>query len=140
MKYLLLMFLFSSKLFAFNGYRCDLLMRKEGGFQFFTFLTTSTAQFASSTGECSAIGKTSEQERELFYVMNWEFIKKDIAKGVGENLSSLLTLSGCKDTNDIVLRRQLKENYEAIFSNDIEQSYRYISPILDNYCKSRGRS
>lgn len=133
MKYLFIcLFLFSAATFAFNGRKCDTLIGRKGGFY---YLPLSTAQFTSSTGACSAIGKTKEEERQLFYAVNWEFIQNDVAKGNGENLDALIKLSGCKRNSNSNLQRKLKDRYQYIFVNDVERSYNNIYPILDGYCK-----
>jgi len=124
-----------SEAYGFSGRKCDAFMKREGFFGLPTFLTTSTGQFLSSSGECSAVGKTPEQERQLFYAVNWKFIQNDVAKGYGENLTALLRLSGCKGSKNSPAQKMLKNDYENIFDKDVEGSYLYISPILDNYCK-----
>lgn len=75
-----------------------------------------------------------EEQKKVFYYVNLDHLQKEIAKGQGENLRTFLALSGCDHDSHLSLRKQLKENFEAIFSKDIE-SYLKISPIVDSYCK-----
>lgn len=136
MKYLIFfLFFFVSNLYAFNGRKCDHLMREKGGFRIATFLTTSSAQFLSSTGECSALGLNKEEQIKTFYYVNNERIKQDVAQGRGEYLDSFVQLVGCNQKTDLILRRELKNEFKILFVNDLEQSYKNLVPILDKNCK-----
>jgi hypothetical protein len=132
MQYLFLCsLLFSTVTFAFNGRKCDTLISRKGGFY---LLPMSTAQFTSSTGECSALGMNKEDQRKLFYYVNFEPLKNDVARGNGETLNSLLSLSGCKNFSDFRIKKKMKENYAELFNEDSEKSYLNVSPMLDSFC------
>lgn len=137
MKYFLMsLLLVSTNLFALNGRKCDNLMRKKTFWGLPSFLTTSSAQFTSSTGECSVLGDNKEEQKRSFYFANIEQLKNEIARGSGENLTTLFLLNGCPKKTGNFLEKQLQKNIEAILIPDKEKSYSNFLSILGSHCNS----
>ncbi|MFP5520744.1 MAG: DUF3015 family protein [Bdellovibrionia bacterium] len=78
----------------------------------------STAQFITSTGECSAIGMSSDERAQLFYAFNYDKVLEDIAKNRGEYLASFEKILGCK-----VEFSKLRNNYDALSRASIEEQF-----------------
>ena len=117
--------------FAYNDKNCMQFLGGRGGVN---RLGISVSQFMTSTGECSFLGSTIAQEREIFYVHNFDFIKKDAAKGNGESLNTFIFVSGCKEDQVASLRKEIKNKFIDIFENKVEDSYNKMTHIIDRCC------
>ena len=131
--FILLTVILSLDASAFNGPKCDILLKKKGGFY---LLPLSSAQFTSSTGHCSALGENKEERKRSFYFANIEQLKNEIARGNGENLSALFLLNGCPKQSGRYLEKQLQKNIESILISDKEKSYSNFLSILGYHCSS----
>jgi hypothetical protein len=133
--FVLVMLFFASYAFPFNGRKCDHLMRKKGGFRIATFLTTSAAQFTTSTGECSALGMNKDEQKKMFYYVNFEHLRNDIAKGGGERLMAFYSIYNCSQKSVGQNTSYLKKNFKTLVKDDAESSFTLIDPILNQYCQ-----
>ena len=110
--------------YAFNNQRCiskyDFMSNQ--GEAFFatttrpTDVSSTSSQFTSSWGECSALGM--REQREVFIASNADQLMIDSARGGGEYLEALADLSGCHDGP---ARKQfysaMQKNFEAVYLN-----------------------
>jgi hypothetical protein len=89
---------------------------------------TNTSGMTSGTSNCRDGAKSTAN---LYYEINKEALKRDIARGSGETIVSLSQILGC-DNSDVLANR-LQSNYNRVFTS--EKSARFmdqVSPILAN--------
>lgn len=99
-------------------------------YRFFDY-STSSGQYSSSRGECSATNKIDHAKK--FFEENYDQLKNDIAKGNGEYLKTFLTYFKCASSQEA--RYALKENYSDIDSFNLEQSFELSSKLVRINCK-----
>lgn len=118
MKFLIIVFIvFSNFAWGYNSSRCKRMIDSYGSLNPGRFMISSSS-FITSTGDCAAIGMTSEERAQSFYAFNSDKVLEDLAKGNGEYLSSIEHLWGC--TADI---KKVRSQYRDILSLDIEKQY-----------------
>jgi hypothetical protein len=107
---------------------------------------SSTTQFVSSNGECSAIGLNEEQKkRESYIARNLDEIKQDVARGQGEHLDALYVLSGCGGSLESEFYRTLQSQFERLEGVDNERAWFSVEmdsilgghPGLSTGCRNR---
>lgn len=86
-----------------------------------TIAPTSTSQFVSSSGSCSAVAET-EFQKKYFIAQNLEPLKIDSARGRGEYLSAYLSLSGCSGNARKEYSRFLQNNFTKIYGEKLDNS------------------
>lgn len=74
---------------------------------------TNTSGITSGTSNCRDGSKTTAN---LFYEINKEALKRDIARGNGETIVSLAQILGCE--NSAVLASSLQKNFAQVFTAD----------------------
>lgn len=85
---------------------------------------TSLTQYISSKDECSAYGLNQKlQERDEFLAHNLHEVKRDMARGEGEYLSSLSFLSACDETVTARFGSALKANFEKLATVNTNEDY-----------------
>lgn len=121
-----LILIFSNVTFAYNGSKCwDGMM--EHGYVSVPYFTIGTS---TSLGNCALIDSWKVDIGKVFLFQNEESIKKDIVRGEGEYLSSLVEVLQIKNTNISEFKKTLKANYENIFSlGDFESRFKRITEI-----------
>lgn len=87
----------------------------------FIYGPTTSMQFTSSTGACSALASRSE-EKKRFFVINYEKFQNDVVHGKGEYLLTFGQISNCSKNEQLRLNRFLKKNYSSIFSSVIQEN------------------
>lgn len=128
--FLLTFYILTSHAAACNDAKCT---RNFGRFIWGLGGVISTTQFVSSTGDCSALG-AHEQARQEFYVINFDKISTDFAKGGGEYASTFLSLSNCFEHENEDLFTNLQKDYKNV-SDDIEASYSETVLIVESRCQ-----
>ncbi len=81
--------------------------------------SSSTLQFTSSTGACSAIGM--REQRALFVMENFDNVLKDSSRGSGEYIAVIGKLSGCSGGAITTLSGAIKGNFQEIFFDGSSQ-------------------
>lgn len=117
--------------YSFNWSKCrrNTFDRPDTGAR--TFLSTS--QFTSSTGACAAIG-IKESVRKEYYAVNFDQIKADAAKGDGEYITTLLSISQCTNRDGHRLKIYLKYYFEDYFNLNAKKSYQQLIPVFEKGC------
>ncbi|GIL18199.1 MAG: hypothetical protein BroJett040_19500 [Oligoflexia bacterium] len=101
----------------------------------FLGISSSTTSFVSSIGDCAMLANTDQEKQKIFFATNYEDIKKDIARGDGEHLRTLVSLFLIKNKKVDSFIEELKKNYMKIYKsegNEIEYSYSEILLIAKN--------
>lgn len=76
-----------------------------------------TFGITSGTSNCVEGGVVkAEREQAAFAEVNFQDLKRNMAAGGGEFLSSFATLLGCSDSSKPAFAKMTQEKYEAIFS------------------------
>lgn len=152
--FFLLMLIFilgnSPKAFAFNWGKC-----KRGGLDTrggigtmvgasLLNMTTSSAQFLTSTGECAMLG-VMENDKKVFIADNLDRMKDEFAKGSGEYSSSFARMHGCLQSGQTHFLKIMKKNYQSFreieTKSDFDKLYQYLEapfqndPFLLSSCK-----
>ncbi|MBL7666060.1 MAG: DUF3015 family protein [Bacteriovoracaceae bacterium] len=95
-------------------------------------MSTSASQFISSTGGCAMLGLSRSEESKRFYIVNFDKIQEDAAKGNGEYLKELAYINRCSSQNREELFNYLRTNYRSIMLVDADKSYALIEQKLNN--------
>jgi hypothetical protein len=91
--------------------------------------STGQSQFISSWGECSMLGyKDQLQKRNNFVAGNWEELHSEIAIGRGAHLQTLLSMSGCRESLQIAVLANLRQNYQSY--TDAADFVSYLDQLL----------
>ena len=115
--------IFSISAHSFNWRRCT--TGQDLGTKHIFGVTTSSAQFTTSTGGCKMFGATQSKKSKMFYAINYDKIKEDAARGGGEYLEHFAYLSGCQK-NYSTWAHTLQIDFEKVFKNQMESSYNLI--------------
>lgn len=99
-------------------------------------VTTSSSQFTSSTGGCSAIGMSRDEQAQLFYAINYDKVLEDIARGRGEYYLSLSGLWGCGEEDSLKRVHPLRQEYSTLLELEDEAQYYFIKKHMK--CKRKG--
>jgi hypothetical protein len=105
----------------------------EGSTAFFdpkhaTHVSSSPAQYTSSTGSCSFLGQNEmRHQRERYFVQNKETLLKEIARGQGEFLNTLAAYSLCEDS--VVSR--FAQKLQARTPEFVSSSHQSYGDIID---------
>lgn len=130
--FVLLILSCSSISYGFNYRKCRQFQLKHSSF---FYGPTTSMQFTSSTGACSALASRSE-EKKRFFVINYEKFQNEVAQGGGEHLYTFGLLSGCSSSEQSELNILLKKNYHLIFSpNYHEKSFRELNNYATALCQ-----
>jgi hypothetical protein len=136
--FLILAIAFSSPTFAYNGRECDKAIGRRvkgvqeefGGYKSISStssLGTSSLQFSSSWGPCSAI---KENEGERYFRLNYDKLKVDIAKGGGEYLDAFFEGGNCsvnsKPPFPKPISSSLDENFKIKIYKSFQKEYEFI--------------
>lgn len=105
----------------------------------------SSSSFTSSTGDCAMIGEVNH-DKKIFYVQNYEYIKRDIASGGGEYINAYSVLVKCSTLAQERLPDILRSNFHHIYGNLLyspEETYKNLEKIIVNsslgsYCRLNG--
>lgn len=137
---LLLLLLSSTSSFGFNRHKCSNSFPGSRGYgwQYSSLatlfgLSTSSAEFISSTGNCAAFGSL-EDKRNHYYSYNFESIQTEIAKGGGEYLDNLLSLFGCEVDKKRTLINKFKSEYSLNFKSYSQDSKIKIFKSTQEFC------
>lgn len=129
--FIIIVYCFSTSLFAYNSAKCNGLIKKLGWGYGTAYLTT-TSSYISSTGDCSATAYHSKENKKMYYAQNKLELKLDIAKGGGPYLSELTSVYGC--SNKSKTTSALMNNFKAIYES--KDSFGVIESVLQNQdCK-----
>lgn len=95
----------------------SILFEDDGFVQIFAATTNGssgnqTFGISSGTSNCEETGG-GEASAKAFIQTNREALSKDVARGTGETISTLSTLSGC--TDDASVGTTLQKNFSSIF-------------------------
>jgi hypothetical protein len=95
----------------------------------------SMTQYSSSWGPCSAIASDVARNRYLFFAVNQDQIRTDIAIGDGEFLSTYIHLRCIYDFQKGIAATHLRKNYSQIFnkSRNIEDTFWAIEERLSAF-------
>jgi len=120
---------------AFNWKNCKESIKTTGANIFTAVSATSAAvgSYISSTGECSVIGMSHEEEMKHYVLKNSEQMKKDVARGNGEYLDTFLEMTKCPQ----VVRTKLimKEKFSTLFAVELDdKNYAEFYKAVDNIC------
>lgn len=96
-------------------------------------LSTSSGQFTSSTGGCSALA-SKDQILQEFYVTNFDKIKTDFARGGGEHASILFFLSSCSAYESEMALNRFRTELPSLSFDFAEKSYLKTTGILKHTC------
>ncbi|MFP5492747.1 MAG: hypothetical protein ACLGG0_14685 [Bacteriovoracia bacterium] len=116
--------------YAFNGKQCWKFLYR--WYHFGVPVFTGTSQYSSSTGACSAISMSKEEQAQHFYAFNQDKILEDIAKSRGDYLASFERILGCK-----VGLAGLRKNYAELALKHVDDQY---LAIKDNSSCDKGKS
>ena len=119
----------ATSLFAFNWKKCDQdtpATPLVGPF----ILSTSTAQFISSTGDCAMIGFAG-YDKKVFLAHNLDQMQNDSARGGGEYLQAFAILSGCSPEAQHRLFQAFQLNYQQIYGTTSERSIEAIYESME---------
>lgn len=84
-----------------------------------SFFGTQTFGVTSGTSNCVSGGVVkAEREQAAFAEVNFQDLKRNMATGGGEFLSSFSTLLGCEDAAKPALFKMSQEKYESILPTD----------------------
>lgn len=133
---ILLIIIFSSETYAFNKMKCFKVRYATGIgeldiFLATTALPTTTAQYITSTGGCSALGM-NEKERVIFVVENSDHLRDESARGTGEYLEAYAILSGCSDHAKSYLPKVFQRNFKQIYGDKKERPLEDVYEEMDN--------
>jgi hypothetical protein len=136
----ILSFCFVESCYSFNWEKCKRIMFKETGGGWSTKIVSgitnhgiSSAQFTTSTGECSAIRMSDKEEQKHYLLSNVDKVKKDSAKGDGEYLSTFLEIMNCPQIEKSKVK--IKKSFEYLFKEEInEDNYESFYQKIDNIC------
>jgi hypothetical protein len=79
------------------------------------FFGSQTFGITSGTSNCTAGGVVkAEREQAAFAEVNFQDLKRNMASGGGEFLTSFSTLLGCEDSAKPVFFKMAQEKYESI--------------------------
>lgn len=129
--FLLLIILLINQSHAYVPAKCGGLFREKGFYGLFEFSITSTSQFVSSSGECSALGLIRDHEDRVFYVVNRSSVETDIAKGSGEYLQTLKAYWTC-ESESLETIQYLRSNFEIFSKLNNEESFNLLKFTLCN--------
>jgi hypothetical protein len=100
-------------------------------------ISPQTSALTSGTSGCY---EDSNSQAQLNYIeINKVALKTDIARGNGESLQGLITIMGCKNSNE--LKNEIKKEYKNIFnSEDSSKIYQAIknNKTIQNSCSILG--
>lgn len=102
-------------------------MKREGFFALPTFLTTSSLQFISSTGECSMLGQV-DHDSKVFIAHNLDKLKVDFARGRGEYAMAFASIYGCNREGQLLFPSLLKSKFSEVVKKeeDLEDVHKML--------------
>lgn len=130
---LVLLFIIPGSAFSFNSAKCKRVgLDPRGGgwgthlvFGLFN-LSTSSGQYISSTGECSAMANL-ESRKKTFIADNIDNLLKDIAKGSGEYAFAYAKLGGCDSIGQVQFTKEMKSRFVKLrFDHSTETFYQLL--------------
>lgn len=93
-----------------------------------TNVSVSNTQVSSSWGDCSLFALQERKiQRDLYIAQNFDQIKKDIANGNGEHMTTLAWYALCDDNAASEYSKTLQNNFEKL-SSEQESSF---SKVID---------
>lgn len=125
------LFAFSENSYSFSWSKCKSYLSTPGRSLFGIGILSATTQFSSTWGPCTGLGMNKEDEIKLFYYVNFDHIKSDIAKGSGDYLNGFLQHRDC---NKKGVELKLRRDYFQIFNGDMSESYNAINDNLRISC------
>jgi len=125
-----LLLIISPSIWAFNSDKCYSPDNYKGGWQFSGF--TSSTQFTSSFGGCSAIGQNEKNHK--FIVDNEMNLKSEIANGSGEYLTALNEVFDCPSEKTMEFNRALQKRTPDLIHLENESFLREITNTANKIC------
>jgi len=89
------------------------------------FSGSQTSGITSGTSNCRDDARTTAN---LYFTINKEALKRDIARGNGETIESLSTILACNDTQKLAVN--LQKSYKDIFSGNESTFISNVQPAL----------
>lgn len=130
---ILLVLITNNVSYAFNYSKC---VRYLQPFGMFGGITSST-QYSSSSGACSAMASKAE-EKKRFFVINYDKFQNEAAQGRGEHLYVFGKLSNCSNLSLLKLNETLKKEYKLLFSSQYEErSYFRVENLTSRVCSKK---
>lgn len=130
--------------YSFNWNKCKDFRKRHENFIAPTASLSSTTSFFSSIGECAMIGEL-EHDKKVYYVHNFDKMKIDFAKGVGEFADSFAEMHGCDHNGQRYFMKMMKSNLSELLDveskNSLEWTYLYLesqfrrNSFLLSHCK-----
>lgn len=72
----------------------------------------------SGTSNCDTEGLVlAEKEDHVYFVQNFDSLKKEMASGQGEHLRALSSLLGCRPDEEVQFTSYAQQNYQTIFAS-----------------------
>lgn len=125
----LLALLFSVDAFAFNFRQCDRFLAKHGYFAG----PVTTMQFTTSTGACSSTASVSEMQKR-FFIVNYDKIMKDFARGSGEYSNGFFKYTSCQDESKNTVIMNIKSQFSNLINLNEEESFILIKDLIQMKC------
>lgn len=133
-KIMLILVIISSYGFKWGPCKKD-MERNRIPFGYGTQFSTSTSQFASSSGACAMLGK-ADHDSKVYVLHNIEKMKIDFARGYGEYAMAFASIYGCNNRAQIAFSGIIKNKFSVLEENNTDKALERNYEMLVNEIKT----
>ncbi len=98
-----------------------------------SYLGIQSSAITSGTSNCRYTDSKTVDARDVFIDVNSPIIAQDAARGGGESINTLATMTGCSDAS--ILGNTLQKNYSKLFGRELSKDEK-MSTRLRSFMKS----